>query len=350
MDNSMVRTAAELERKYNLSRLAKNAANIETNSKEIIHIQKELDDMYKSIVLNLGDTLQESVSLWFYEGIPTTSNEPYTDWLIPSEHYDDLYYDQLSGNVYKFTADGWIQQTDTNLVSSMALTNVELDVSTDHERKVYLSQPTPPYSSGDWWIQEDGTLYICQLGKPSGDYEENDFVTSSLYTPTIATKQEGTITILHGQYTEVVEGQQSIRQTIADQQTLIDANGESIGTLTTSFQTFMDATGINFNAINTQLENGVEKLVNGLVRIDANGINTSRTGETFNTQITNRTFEVKDGTKELAFIGYDSSTNKTIARIPELESIKITAGNHRCEAITENGEDMTAWYFVGGNS
>lgn len=122
--------------------------------------------MLNSLVINLSDVLdtQSSISLWFYEGIPTTSNEPYINWATPSDHYGDLYYDQNSGYVYKYTSTGWILQTDENLINALALTNVELDVTTDHERQVFFQQPTPPYQSGDWWIQDDGTLMICQLG------------------------------------------------------------------------------------------------------------------------------------------------------------------------------------------
>ena len=83
MDNTHVRTAAELERKYNLSALNSVVngvkANIETNNQKIINVQTQLNDTFKSLVYNLGDTLQSSVSLWFYEGTPTTTNEPYIE-------------------------------------------------------------------------------------------------------------------------------------------------------------------------------------------------------------------------------------------------------------------------------
>lgn len=206
-DGNVVRTAADLEKKYNFAKLLGLSKNIETNTETLIKVENELNNMLNSLVINLGDVLdtQSSISLWFYEGVPTTSNKPYTDWATPSEHYGDFYYDQNSGYVYKYTNTGWVLQTDTNLINAMALTNVELDVSTDHERQVYFSQPSPPYSSGDWWIQEDGTLMICQIGKNSGTYEENDFINSSRYTSTVAVKQDDTLTVLKGTVTEITE-------------------------------------------------------------------------------------------------------------------------------------------------
>ena len=191
---------------------------------------------------------------------------------------------------------------------------------------------------------------ICQLGKPSGVYEENDFVNSSLYTATISSKQDDTIKVITGNVTTITQENAAIKSDVAEVQTLIDANGNAIGELSNRVTTLQTTTSYEINAINTRIDNGVEKLYNTLVKIDANGINTSRADESFNTQITNKTFEVKDGTKEIAFMGYDSLLQKTIARINELEARKITAGNHRCEAITENNEALTAWYFVGGGN
>lgn len=124
----------------------------------------------------------------------------------------------------------------------------------------------------------------------------------------------------------------------------------STNSLSNQINALASSTSLQINAISTQLEDGVEKLTNSLVTIDTNGIKTSKDNETFNTQITNKTFEVKDRDKELAFIGYDTSISKTIARIPELEARQITAGVHRCETITRNGNKRTAWFYVGGDN
>ena len=122
----------------------------------------------------------------------------------------------------------------------------------DHERKVYLTQPTTPYSSGDWWIQEDGTLKICQLGKLTGDYEENDFVVSTMYTSNIATKDNDTIQVISGQVTTIIDNSAYIQQNVAELQTLVDANGNSIGQLSNQVTTLQSAPSLQINAINTQ--------------------------------------------------------------------------------------------------
>lgn len=286
MDNTIVRTAAELEKKYNLSKYAKQLPNIETNNTKIIKLQQELTNILKTIIINLGDTLQESVSLWFYEGTPTTSNEPYISWNDPTEHYDDLYYDQTSGYVYKYTSNGWIRQNDINLVSALALTNAELDVTLDHERKVYLTQPTPPYSSGDWWILEDGTLMICQLGKPSGDYEEQDFVVSTMYTSTIATKENETMKVIRG---KVVT---------------IDTNTYK----KTEIQKIIDGTGVDGVKVSA--------VVSTSGTFDENGMHYEKTGAYTKSTINEKGVEVDKSINntELFFAGFDENINQTIVR------------------------------------
>jgi uncharacterized phage infection (PIP) family protein YhgE len=145
-------------------------------------------------------------------------------------------------------------------------------------------------------------------------------------------------------------GNSSIQQNVAEIQTTLDSNGEAINTISNQVQTLQSSTSLQISAINSQLENGVEKLTNSLVKIDANGINTSKTGETFNTQITNKSFEVKDSNKELVYLGYDNDLKKTVARMDWLESEHATIGTHRVETITKNGKKRTAWFYVGGGN
>lgn len=207
-DKAGVRTAADLERKYNFAKMLGLTANVEANEKNLIKIETALNSMLESLIINLGDILgeQSDISLYFYEGIPSITNLPYISWTSPLDHIGDFYYDQLSGYVYQYMNNGWIQNLDKNLISALALTNVDLDVTTDHERKVYFATPSPPYSSGDWWVLNDGSLKICQLGKITGDtYDEQDFIVSSKYTTNIATKQGNQIKVLSGTITEFSE-------------------------------------------------------------------------------------------------------------------------------------------------
>ena len=280
------RTPTDLERKYNFSSLLGLNKNIKMNEKSITRIQNELANMLNTLIINLKDVLnsQSEVSLWFYSGTPTTSNAPCTNWTTPAEHYGDIYYDQATGYVYQFSATGWTQNTDTSLIQAMALTNVELDTTTDHERKVYFSQPAPPYSSGDWWILEDGTLKICQLGKTTGTYDSEDFIVSSKYVATVASKTDDTITVLKGTVMKISDTYVSVEDLATGGKTVINGANITTGTINTD--------NVTIGNENVVIDEEGMKLRNGAKVVGENGL--------MNTYIfTNRDFE------QCGFLGDD---------------------------------------------
>lgn len=202
----VVRSAADLERKYNLASLFGLKKNVEITRQGIQQIQNELNSMLNALVINLKDVLdsQGEISLWFYSGKPTVSNEPYISWNDPEEHIGDIYYDQNTGIVYQWGG-LWEVNPSPDLVEAMAITNSEVDTSTDHERKVFFDTPTIPYSNGDWWVKEDGSLFICQISKTEGTYEETDFISTDNYTESVAEKVGDAIKVLKGTVTTLTE-------------------------------------------------------------------------------------------------------------------------------------------------
>lgn len=165
----------------------------------IVKVNNTLNSFLNALVLNLKDIIedQSEISLWFYSiDEPTTNTEPYISWTNPSEHIGDFMYSRTKGIVYQYTSSGWIKNTDATLLKAMALTDSEL-ASTVHERKVFTTQPIPPYRSGDWWIKSDGSLFICQIGK-TDKYNENDFISSVNYAGAIAEKSGNVLEVLKG--------------------------------------------------------------------------------------------------------------------------------------------------------
>lgn len=167
-DYSAVRNWQEVER-----RLQAVQKNYETNSNRIYQTDVTLKNTIKSLVLNLKDVWEDQgeVSLWFFSGIPTNENEPYISWTTPGDHIGDIYYDIGTGNVYQYTAEGWNRNSDINLVQAMALTYSDLPEGAT-ERRVHIDIPTD-YESGDWWIKQDGTLWICKNGTLAGNPNED---------------------------------------------------------------------------------------------------------------------------------------------------------------------------------
>ena len=289
----VVRTAADLERKYNFASLLGLKKNIEITNQGMQKVENELYSILNSLAINLKDVLdsQSDASLWFYSGIPTTTNEPYVSWSNPEEHIGDIYYDQSSGMVYQYKGEGvWEINNDTDLTNAMAITNAEVDTGEDSERKVYFKTPRPPYSNGDWWIKEDGSLFICQISKPEGEtYEEEDFIIANQYTSgTYATKVNERLTIIEGTITTIEKSNDNLNIEFVKQQEVFDTlenkvvgiegklddmtfnfstNGLAIGTSTDANNSLLDNTGIkvyNYNKLNAIFNNkgsGIDKLI-----------------------------------------------------------------------------------------
>ena len=181
-------------------RLANYNNTLKSAEDRLVKTNDSLNIMLNSLIINLKDLLesQSDISLWFYdEDEPTTSNQPYISWTTPSDHYGDFFYSRTKGLVYQFTSSGWNKLDDATLLNALALTNAKLE-SGDHERKIFLDNPVTPYESGDWWIREDGTLYICQISRASGKREENDFIDALNYAQAVAKATDNIIEVLKG--------------------------------------------------------------------------------------------------------------------------------------------------------
>lgn len=218
-------TIEQLKQQYNLDN--KDITKmVEQQNGTLQKIENEVNNAISSIIINLGELLesQSDISLWFFSGIPTLENNPYIEWQNPSEHEGDLYYNRETGVVYKYLNNSWIEQHDEDLNMAMALTNTETDID-DNERKVFFQTPTTPYTSGDWWIKEDGSLYICQIGKQTGEYEENDFVIFNKYQNTKAIKDSNKLTVLTGRITTVETGIDEVRTEMEENKYYEDSEG-----------------------------------------------------------------------------------------------------------------------------
>ena len=231
-DNKRVLTAEELRHMYNLDDLKKDRKAISIHSNSLTKIEAEQENVLKSIIINLGDSIndQSEIALWFFDGTPTLNNVPASDWNDYSEHLGDFYYDKSTGLAYKFVFDEdylWQQQNDSSLIQALALTNSELD-TIDSTRKVFFSVPKPPYTNGDWYIDSNYDLYICQISKSEGEiYNENDFIIASRYTDdTKANEVAGKLVIVSGQVTTIIQNLDIISQTIEDNRYYIDEKGE----------------------------------------------------------------------------------------------------------------------------
>ncbi len=299
-DASPIRNYTEVERR--LSGLLKN---LNKANARVVQINNELATMMKSLLINLsGYVDQGEVALWFYSGVPTTSNKPYTDWQSPSEHEGDFYYDKESGLVYQFSLqNNWQNIQDNDLVQAMALTNAELQ-SGDNERKVFLSQPVPPYDSGDWYIKDNGDLYLCQVGKDiSEDYAADDFIISSMYQMTVASKSAEELTVLKGTVTRISEDYVSVTDLATGGSTTIA--GENISTGSIKSNNYVS----NTSGTKIDLSNGTIDTKN--FKVDAQGNVTGNNSTFSNVNISEGKMKFNDGQNRIASIEFTDPNDVT---------------------------------------
>lgn len=186
-DRNGVRTAQDIERKYNFSSITKA---IEQSEKGITKINQELDNFINETTSNLEglqSQIDGNITTYFYSGVPTLSNLPASEWETAkyNTHLGDLYYDNDTGKAYRFAQQGntylWVQITDTDVTEALELASKAKDTA-DSKRTVFTSTPFVPYDIGDLWLNNQ-ELYVCDTPKTSTQtYDVNDFKKATKYT------------------------------------------------------------------------------------------------------------------------------------------------------------------------
>ena len=235
-DRNGVRTAQDLERKYNISSIKKAVEQTELG---LTKVNSELDSFVEETVDtldNLQSQIDGNITTYYYSGVPTLSNLPASDWTTSEDknkHLGDLYYDKDTGYAYRFYYDsenltyGWTKLTDSDVTEALALANAAKDTA-DGKRRVFTTQPSPPYDNGDLWINNE-EIYICQVTRQTGSYLENDFIIATKYTDnTYAEGLNDTITVLSGEVTTIKENISSINVDLEENKYYIDTQGNRV--------------------------------------------------------------------------------------------------------------------------
>lgn len=240
-DLNGVRTAQDLEQKYNLGVIEEIKKETYDNSKKIEDTNKEFKQFTDSVTKDLGelhDQVDGNITTWFQSGVPTLDNYPANEWITEEDkiaHLGDLYYDRDTGYSYRFNNENgvynWLKLSDSDISKALAVANSAQDTA-DSKRRVFLEQPIPPYDSGDMWIK-DKEIYICQISKPEGEvFAEKDFINELKYTDnTYAEEVDGKLTIVAGTVTEIREDVDNLETTMTNTTQVVNEQGEQIGLL-----------------------------------------------------------------------------------------------------------------------
>lgn len=307
-DIPQVRTPQDLERKYDLSSIKNIKETAENTSKELKNTQKELLNFTKKVIGDLNgfqNQLDGKIETYYGYEEPSLNNEPANTWneSIYADHVNDLYYDKETGYAYRFNMkDGiyyWEKLSDESLAQALAIANAAKDTA-DGKKRVFTSNPTPPYDNGDLWLK-DGEILVCQISKDNeGEFEQSDFINATDYeTSTSAKKTKNEINakleIISGKVTTVESN--TYKKTEIEQileGTYVDENGNEIVTKTV-------------------------KTISGT--FDENGMHYEKTGARTSSTINEAGLSVDDieNHDELLFAGYDKDTKESVVRTENLK-------------------------------
>lgn len=127
-----------------ISDLSENISFVNQLSKDLESVKNQVDG---------------AIETWFYEPVPTLSNEPAVNWTTneaKDRHLGDLYYDG-NGKAYRFQMSGasyvWQVITDSDITKALANAKAAQDTA-DGKRRVFVSTPTnsSAYDVGDLWV------------------------------------------------------------------------------------------------------------------------------------------------------------------------------------------------------
>ena len=104
-DRPQVRSAQDLERKYNLSSIANIDKNVKQNSETLMKTQNELNEFANVVLPGMQEQIDNKIETFYSDGEPTLNNYPAINWDDYSKHIGDLYYDRDSGRSYIFEYD-----------------------------------------------------------------------------------------------------------------------------------------------------------------------------------------------------------------------------------------------------
>lgn len=312
------------------------------------------------------------IQTWFDSYIPTPDNAPASGWATEEEkinHLGDIFYivdnDTIGGQAYRWAQVGgvyqWVLIEDVEVAKALADAARAQDTA-DGKRRVFVSQPVPPYDVGDLWAQGDGgDLMRCNTARASGDYVAADWGKASDYTNDDALHE-----FVEGEYadtkdTVAQQGAQLTAQTSRISELEVSANGISaeVNRIETTTNTALDGLNQTVNdlsqrvslsltsdqveiAIEEKLSQGVEtvKTATGFT-FDADGLTVSKSGSEMTTQVTEDGMTVSRSGSEVLV----ANNQGVQATNLNANTFLIIAGKARFE---EYGADRIGCFWIGG--
>ena len=150
-------------------------------------------DVVDAAIEDLQDQIDGQFETYYYDYEPTLNNYPANEWTttaLKKEHEGDMFLWKSTGYAYRFFNMGtdqnpdWKWQAVSDSVASQAMAKAEDALAlAGVKRRVFTSQPTPPYDQKDLWVEgANGDIKICAVSRASGTYVASDWELASKYT------------------------------------------------------------------------------------------------------------------------------------------------------------------------
>ena len=181
-----------------ISDLQKEVTSTITSSLNALETKvTDIETGFGESVSEINSRLDGVVENHFYEGAPTMDNYPAMLWSTDEEkrnHVGDTYTNIATtgsdaGKSWRWTFTDnehtgyhWHPIADSDAVKAL-LEASKAQATADGKSRTFVSQPIPPYSIGDLWVQgASGDIKRCKVAKLSGSYIESDWENASKYT------------------------------------------------------------------------------------------------------------------------------------------------------------------------
>ncbi|MDD7102564.1 MAG: hypothetical protein PUI50_03815 [Firmicutes bacterium] len=295
-----------------------------SQSETINNIQSGLDDLVDQIDSNIT----------YYKGnyVPTLENEPASEWTtdeLKNNHLGDLFYNTETGIAYRFVKDGvvykWEEESNdvaeaielaenaiaqaaaaqntANSAQSIATgaqntaegaqttannalsTANNAQNSANSKRRVFVTEPVPPYDIGDLWTDGED-IYVCKTAKTEGQtFSQDDWENTTNYAEQIDTtnvKLNETISNLDGTNSVIANLQTTLTNDYLNAEQIESiTNGqaediEAISGQITQIQAQAGSIDLRVTEIET---NGVSKVSTVTGTFDLEGLHITKIGE-----------------------------------------------------------------------
>lgn len=353
----------------------KMSSLIEQTSEDIrMEVSKTYTEFSSSVTDSLNGLqaqIDGQIQTWFDSYIPAPDNAPASGWATEEEkinHLGDIFYivdnATIGGQAYRWAQVGgvyqWVLIEDVEVAKALADAARAQDTA-DGKRRVFVSQPVPPYDVGDLWAQGDGgDLMRCNTARESGAYVASDWGKASDYTNDDALHE-----FVEGEYAgtkesvdnqgQIIQTQESrlsdleintnaitatVQRVQTETQTSLEGVEQSLQDLSEQVSLSLTSDQVNI-AIEKKLSEGVEtvKTSTGFT-FDDEGLTVRKTGSEMSTKVTEDGMEVsQNNTPVLA-----ANSQGVEAKNLHASTYLIISGKARLEAY---GTDRVACYWIG---